>query len=84
MEKGNLAGVGDFEALAAADATGLVETTRSVTTVVSGVGADAVGSLKDKAIDKISEAAIEEARERLRRDRDADGTSTGQPGAPAE
>ena len=84
MEKGNVAGLGDFEALAAADPSGLVETTTSVTTVVSGLGADAAESLKDQAIDKVSEAAIAEARERVRRDRDGDGTSTGQPGGPVE
>ena len=70
MEKGNALGA-DLSSLAAEPAA-LVERATTVTTMVTELGADGADALKAAALSKASDAAIDEARERLRRNRDGE------------
>lgn len=75
MEKGNA--LGSASAVGLGDVPGPalpVESTTTVTSVVTGVGATAAEHMTKAVADKAAEAAIEETRERMQRHRAAETT----------
>jgi len=78
MEKGNAAGLvaavpGVAEAM---QGGGLVERTTTVTSVLADAGSGAATSIRNKLMDKGADAALDEARDRLRRDKSGEEPPT--------
>jgi hypothetical protein len=71
MEKGNAVGATALGGLTDTGQAGLMESTTTVTSMVSGVGGTAADSLTKAVADKATDAALEETRERLRNARDS-------------
>ena len=70
MEKGNALGSASAVGLGDGPSSALpVESTTTVTSVVTGVGATAAEHMTKAVADKAAEAAIDETRERLQRHR---------------
>ncbi|MEP6666925.1 MAG: hypothetical protein ABJA81_10795 [Nocardioidaceae bacterium] len=80
MEKGNAVEATSLGGLADTAKSGLMESTTTVTSVVSGVGGTAAESMTKAVADKATDAAVDEARERMRSARDGEKP----PDAPSE